>query len=116
MAGADCPARYRRKAAMSGLAFLIAVGGVSLLMFGLMFRSDRVRDRRRAYADSTGSDGNGFTPGNSSFSLLHWLGGTSSFSSDDSCSSSSYSSYDSGSGSCGDGGGGSDGGGGGGGE
>jgi hypothetical protein len=102
--------------AMSSLTgFFIAVSVAALICFGLMLRTDRVSDRRRAYADSAG----GYTTissGDSGFSLLNWFSGSSSSSSsDDSCgSSSSWSSSDS---SCGDGGGGGgDGGGGGGGD
>jgi hypothetical protein len=95
--------------AMTG--FFIAVSVVSLICFGLMMRADRARDRRRAYADSTGGD-TSLSSGNDGFSLLNWFGGSSSSSSsDDSCTSSSsfLGSSDS---SCSDGGGGGDGGGG----
>ena len=97
--------------AMTG--FFIAVSLVSLIVFGLMMRADRARDRRRAYADSTGGD-TSFSSGNDGFSLLSWFGGSSSSSSsDDSCTSSSSSLFGSSDSSCGDGGGGDGGGGGG---
>lgn len=99
---------------MSSLTgFFIAVSVVALVCFGLMMRTDRVRDRRRAYADSAGGDTT-ISSGNDGFSLLNWFSGSSSSSSsDDSCTSSSWSSSDS---SCGDGGGGGGDGGGGGGD
>jgi len=101
---------------MSGMiGFFIAVGVVSSIIFMLMMRADRVRDRRRAYADASAGDTGGISSGIGGYSLLDWFGGSSSSSSssDDTCSSSSYfSSSDS---SCGDSGsGGGDGGGGGG--
>ena len=102
--------------AMSSLTgFFIAVSVVALICFGLMLRTDRVRDRRRAYADSAGGDATISSGNNDGFSLLNWFSGSSSSSSsDDSCaSSSSWSSSDS---SCGDGGGGGGDGGGGGGD
>jgi len=91
--------------------FFIAVAAVSSIVFVLMLRSDRVRGRRRAYADSTAGDTGGMASGDGGLSLLNWFNGSSS-SSDDSCASSpsSFSSSDS---SCGDGGGGDGGGGGG---
>jgi hypothetical protein len=96
-------------------AFLIAVGGVSLICFWLISRADRIRDRRRAYADG-GSDTSGISSGNDS-SLLNWFYSRSS-SSDNSCTTSDSSSSGSwsDSGSCSDGGGGGDSGGGGGGD
>jgi len=102
---------------MSGVTgFFIAVGGVSLIFFWLMVRVDRIRDRRRAYADGSG-DTSGISSSNDS-TLLSWFGGRS-WSSDNSCTtsdSSSSGSWSDGS-SCSDGGGGGgDGGGGGGGE
>jgi len=103
--------------AMSSLTgFFIAVGAVALICFGLMIRTDRVRDRRRAYADSTGGDTGVISSGNDGFGLLSWFGGsTGSSSSDDSCTSSSSSFSGGGDSSCSDGGsGGGDGGGGGG--
>ena len=100
----------------SMMAFVIAVGGVSLICFWLIGRTDRIRDRRRAYADGS-SDTSGISTGNDA-SLLNWFGSRSS-SSDNSCASSdssSSSSWSDGS-SCSDsGGGGGDGGGGGGGD
>src|SRR5215831_8977511 len=102
--------------AMSSLTgFFIAVSFVALLCFALMIRADRVRDRRRAYADSTGGDTGVISSGNDGFGVLSWFGGsTSSSSSDDSCTSSSSSFSGSGDSSCSDGGGGGgDGGGGG---
>lgn len=102
------------KAAMSGMTgFFIAVGIVSLICFALMIRADRLRDRRRAYVDSTGGDGRGFSPGNDGFSMLNWFSGSSSSSSSDgSCtSSSSLSSFSGGDSGCSDGGSGGDGGG-----
>lgn len=95
--------------------FIIAVGVVSSIIFVLSMRADRVRDRRRAYADSSRSDTGGTASGIGGFSLTDWFSSSSSSStSSDSCSSSSYfSSSDS---SCGDGGGGGDSGGGGGGD
>jgi hypothetical protein len=105
------------------IGFFIAVGIVSAAIFAWTTRSDRMRDRRRAYADATAGDG-GTSYGNNSFSLLNWFGGSSSSSSpsssEDSCtsSSSSSSSFGGGDTSCssdgGGGGGGGDGGGGGG--
>ena len=100
---------------MSSLtAFLIAVGGVSLICFGLMVRADRIRDRRRAYANGA-SDTGGIASGNESFGLLSWFSSSSS-SSDNPCTTSdSWSSGSwSDSSSCSDGGGGGDSGGGGG--
>ena len=95
------------KGSMSGIAaFLIAVGGVSLFFFWLMGRADRIRDRRRAYADSAASDTSGISSGNGGFSLLDWFGRSSSSSSDNSCTSSSPSFFSSGDSSCSDGGGG----------
>ena len=50
---------------MSSLTgFFIAVSIVALICFGLMIRTDRVRDRRRAYADSTGGDTSVISSGN----------------------------------------------------
>ena len=101
---------------MSTAAFVIAVGGVSLLIFWLSTRADRVRDRRGAYADGS-SDTSGISSSNDS-SLFSWFG-SRSWSSDNSCTTSDSSSTGSwsDSGSCGDsGGGGGDGGGGGGGD
>jgi len=95
--------------------FFIAVSVVSLICFGLMLRSDRLRDRR-AYADSSGDSGV-TSPGNDGFSLFSWFSGsTSSSSSNDSCTSSSSSSFSGGDSSCSDGGGGGGEGGGGGGD
>ena len=110
-------ANLGRNVSMSGMtAFFIAVGGVSLVCFWLMGRADRMRDRRRAYADSFGSDGGGISSGNTGFSLFNWFGGSSSSSSDDSCTSSSPSFSSGGDSSCSDGGGGGGDGGGGGGD
>src|SRR5215813_12739772 len=113
MAGAGTP----RGAAILSQAmtgFFIAVSVVSLIVFGLMMRADRARDRRRAYAESTGGD-TSFSSGHDGFSLLNWFGGSSSSSSsDDSCTSSSSSFFGSSDSGCGDGGCGGDGGGGGG--
>jgi hypothetical protein len=99
--------------AMSSLTgFFIAVSVVALICFGLMMRSDRVRDRRRAYADSAGGDTSVISSGNDGFSLLNWFGGSSSSSSsDDSCTSSSSSFFSSSDSGCSDGGGGGGGGG-----
>jgi len=105
---------------MNGITgFFIAVGIVSAIIFTLMTRADRIRDRRRAYADSAATDTGGISSsGSSGFNLLNWFGSSSSSSSGDSCTSSSsfFSSSDSGSSdsSCSDGGGGGDSGGGGG--
>ena len=105
---------------MNGITgFFIAVGIVSAIIFMLMTRADRIRDRRRAYADSATTDTGGISSlGSSGFNLLNWFGSSSSSSSGDSCTSSSsfFSSSDSGSNdsSCSDGGGGGDSGGGGG--
>lgn len=91
------------------IAFFITAGIVSAAIFAWTMRSDRMRDRRRAYADSTAGDG-GTSYGNNSFGLLNWFGGSSSSSpssSDDSCTSSS-SSFGSGDSSCSSGGGGGD--------
>src|SRR3954453_6074517 len=44
------------KVSMDGTTFFIAVGGVSLILFWLMVRADRIRERRRAYADSIASN------------------------------------------------------------
>jgi hypothetical protein len=102
---------------MSGtVAFFIAVGGVALILFWLMGRADRVRDRRGAYAD--GSDTSGISSSNDS-NLFSWFGGRS-WSSDNSCTTSDSSSTSSwsdssSSSSCSDGGGGDSGGSGGGG-
>ena len=96
--------------AMTG--FFIAVSVVSLIVFGLMVRTDRARTRRRAYADSSGGD-TSFSSGNDGFSLINWFGGSSSSSSsDEACTSSSSSFFGSSDSSCSDGGGGGDGGGG----
>lgn len=97
------------------LGFFIAVGGVSLILYWLMGRADRIRDRRRAYADGS-SDTSGISTA-SDASLLSWFG-SRSWSPDNSCapSDSSGSGSWSDSSSCSDsGGGGGDGGGGGGG-
>ncbi len=99
--------------------FFIAVGTVSAIIFTMMLRADRLRDRRRAYADSSASDTGGISfSSNDGFNLLNWFGSGSSSSSSDSCTSSSsfFSSGDSSSGdssasSCSDGGGGDSGGG-----
>ena len=108
----DADISNQAMSAMTG--FFIAVSVVSLICFGLMMRADRVRDRWRAYADSTGGD-TSFTSGSDGFSLLNWFGGNSSSSSSDgSCTSSSSSFFGSSDSSCGGGGGGGDGGGGGG--
>jgi hypothetical protein len=103
--------------------FFIAVGAVSAVIFTMMLRADRMRDRRRAYADSSARDtGNISSSGNDGFGFLNWFGSSSSSSSGDSCTSSSsfFSSSDSSSSdsSCSDsgGGGGDSGGGGGGGD
>jgi hypothetical protein len=87
--------------------FIIAVGIVSSIIFTLSMRADRVRDRRRTYADSSTG---GTASGIGGFSLTDWYSSSSSSpSSSDSCSSSSYlGSSDS---SCSDGGGGDGGGG-----
>lgn len=101
---------------MSGtVAFFIAVGGVSLILFWLFGRADRIRDRRGAYAG--GSDTSGISSSNDS-NLFSWFGGRS-WSSDNSCTTSDSSSTSSwsDSSSCSDsGGGGGDSGGGGGGD
>jgi hypothetical protein len=98
---------FERNFAMSGImGFFIAVGVASAVFFMLMMRADRIRDRRRAYADPSTADSGGILSGNDGFSLLNWFGrSSSSSSSDDSCSSSSsfLGSSDS---SCSDGGGG----------
>src|SRR5262245_34275580 len=100
---------------MSGITgFFIAVGIASAILFMLMMRADRVRDRRRAYADSSTAGTDGIPSGNDGFNLLNWFSGSSSSSSSENSftsSSSSVSSSDSG---CSGGGGGGDGGGGGG--
>jgi hypothetical protein len=97
---------------MSGIsAFLVAVGVVSLACFGLMMRADRLRNRRRAYADASGGDTSSFSSTGDGFSLLNWFGGGSA-SSDNGCTPSSYDSSSADSG-CSDGGGGGDSGGGG---
>jgi hypothetical protein len=108
---------------MSGITgFFIAAGAVSAIIFTLVLRADRLRDRRRAYADSSAHDCGGISSSNDSFNLLNWFGGSSSSSSGDSCTSSSSffsgdsSSSDSSDSSCSDGGGGGDSGGGGGGD
>ena len=103
--------------------FFIAAGAVSAIIFTMMLRADRLRDRRRAYAESCARDTGGISSsGNDGFSFLNWFGSSSSSSSGDSCTSSSsyFSSGDSSSGnssdsSCSDGGDGGDSGGGGGG-
>ena len=102
---------------MSSLTgFFIAVSVVALICFGLMIRTDRVRDRRRAYADSAGGDTSVISSGNDGFGLLNWFSSSSS-SSGDSCTSSSSSFFSGGDSCCSDGGGGGgDGGGGGGGD
>jgi hypothetical protein len=90
---------------MGGTTFFIAVGGVSLILFWLMVRADRIRDRRRAYADSIASNTSSISSGNDGFGLLNWFSGSTSSSSNDSCASPS--SFSGGSdGSCSDGGGG----------
>lgn len=94
--------------------FFIAVSIVSAIFFMLMTRADRMRNRRRAYADSSAGDRGGISSGSDGFNLLSWFSGgsssSSSSSSDNSCTSSSSGTSDS---SCsdGDGGGGGDGGG-----
>jgi hypothetical protein len=103
---------------MSGtIGFFIAVAIVSGIFFLLITRTERARDRRRAYADSSTGDTSGISSGNGGFSLLDWFNGSSSSSSsDDACSSSSSSFFGSSDSSCSDGGGGGDSGGGGGGD
>jgi hypothetical protein len=98
---------------MSGImGFFIAVGVASAVFFMLMMRADRIRDRRRAYADPSTADSGGILSGNDGFSLLNWFGrSSSSSSSDDSCTSSSSSFLGSSDSSCSDGVGGGDGGG-----
>ncbi|MCP4617279.1 MAG: hypothetical protein GY844_12710 [Bradyrhizobium sp.] len=105
---------------MSGITgFVIAVGIVSVIIFMLMSRAERIGDRRRAHAGSSTSDTSGISSSTSDgFSLLNWFGSSSSSSpSGDSCTSSSsfFGSNDNSSDSgCSDGGGGGgDGGGGG---
>jgi hypothetical protein len=98
---------------MSGFAgFFIAVGVVSSIFFVLMLRTDRIRERRRAYADSSTGDSTVISSGNDCFGLLNWFSGTSSSSSDDSCASSSSSFLGGGDSGCGSDGGGGGGGGG----
>ena len=99
--------------------FFIAAGAVSAIIFTMMLRADRMRDRRRAYADSSARDTGGISSsGNDGVGFLNWFGSSSSSSSGDSCTSSSsfFSSTDSSSSdsSCSDGGGSDSGGGGGG--
>ena len=95
--------------------FFIAVSVVSLICFGLMRRSDRLRTRR-AYTDSSGNDSGVTSSGNDGLSLFSWFSGsTSSSASGDSCTS-SPSPFFGGDSSCGDGGGGGGDGGGGGGD
>ena len=118
MAGA-ASAWHGENLAMSSLTgFFIGTGVVSLIFFGLMMRADRVRDRRRAYADSAGGDTSGVSPGNGGFNLLNWFSGSSSSSSssEDSCASSSSSFFSGSDSGCSDGGGGGGDGGGGGGD
>ena len=68
---------------MSAMAgFFIAVGVASAIFFMLMMRADRIRDRRRAYADTSTGDSDGISSGHDGFSLLNWFGGSSSSSSD----------------------------------
>ncbi len=89
-------------------AFMVAVGGTSLVCFLLMNRGQDRKTRR----ESAGGDASGTGPGDSSgdgWSLLSWFGSDSS-SSDNSSSSSDFSG-DSGGGSGDGGGGGGDGGG-----
>ena len=76
---------------MNGITgFFIAVGIVSAIIFMLMMRADRIRDRRQAYADSAATDTCGISSsGGSGFNLLNWFGGSSSPSSGESCTSSS---------------------------
>lgn len=102
---------------MSGVTgFFVAVSVVSAVAFILMLRSDRMRDRRRAYADSATTDSSGVSSGNDGFGLLHWFGGGSSSSPEDSCTPSSSSFFSGGDSSCSSDGGGDGGGGGGGGD
>ena len=117
MAGA-ASAWHGENLAMSSLTgFFIGTGVVSLIFFGLMIRADRVRDRRRAYADSAGGDTSGISPGNGGFSALNWFSGSSSSSSSaDSCTPSSSSFFSGSDSGCSDGGGGGGDGGGGGGD
>src|SRR3954453_2514514 len=61
------------KVSMGGTTFFIAVGGVSLILFWLMVRADRIRDRRRAYADSIASNTSSISSGNDGFGLLNWF-------------------------------------------
>jgi hypothetical protein len=90
---------------MSGImAFFIGVGVVSLACLGLMMRADRLRYRRRAYADSSDGESSTFASSGNGLNLLGWFG-SSSWSSDSACSSSDSGSADSG---CSDGGGGGD--------
>jgi len=70
--------------------FFIAVGAASAIIFAMMLRADRPRDRRRAYADASASDTGGISClSNDGFNLLNWFGSSSSSSSGDSCTSSS---------------------------
>jgi len=92
-AGVDIRAagEFGTEIGMSGITgFFIAVGIVSLIIFTMMLRADRLRDRRRAYADSSASDAGGIScSSNDGFNLLNWFGSRSSSSSSDSCTSSS---------------------------
>jgi hypothetical protein len=97
--------------AMSGITgFLIAVSGVSAVIYWLMTRVENRAAARRSDYDRSGSDSSyAGSAGASGWSLTDWFGG-SSFSSHGSGSSSDYS------GGSDSGGGGGDGGGGGGGD
>jgi hypothetical protein len=98
-AGIRAANEFGTESAMSAIGgFFIAVGAVSAIVFTLMMRADRQRDRRRAYADSPARGSGGISSsGNDGFNLLNWFASSSSSSSGDSCASSSsfFSSSDS---------------------
>ncbi len=79
---------------MSGMAgFLMAVGAVSLVCFGLMMRTQNTA-ARRSY-DNSGSDSNfgGSSSSGSGWNLVSWFNGDTSSSGSSSCSSDSGGSY-----------------------
>jgi hypothetical protein len=96
------------------MAFMVAVGGTSLVCYLLMSRLQNRKTRQESAGGDTSGIGPGDSSAGSSGSLFSWFGSDSS-----SISSDSSSSHDSGSSSdfsSGDSGGGGDGGGGGGGD
>ena len=90
-------------------AFLVAVGGTSVVCYWLM---NRVQNRGARRTSGDISDSGGYDSGSSSWSVTRWFSSDNSSSSDSSGSSGSSGSWDSGGSDSGGGGGGDSGGGG----